>query len=41
MTQFYTDSDATGMVVFGLLWPLSVFGFIWEYVVTFYGGMFA
>jgi hypothetical protein len=28
------------MVIFGLLWPLSVFGFIWDYVVNFYGGIF-
>ncbi len=40
MTQFYTDSDATGMVIFGLLWPLPVFEFIWDHVATFYGRMF-
>ena len=40
MTQFYTGSGTSGMVIFGLLWPLSVFGFIWDYVVNFYGGIF-
>jgi hypothetical protein len=40
MTQFYTGSGTSGMVNFGLLWPLSFFGFIWDSVVNFYGRMF-
>ena len=28
MTQFYTGSDATEMVIFGLLWPLPTFEFL-------------
>jgi hypothetical protein len=40
MTQFYTGSGTSGMVIFGLLWPLSFFGFIWDSVVNFYGRMF-
>ncbi len=40
ITQFYTGSGTSGMVIFGLLWPLSFFGFIWDSVVNFYGGMF-
>ena len=40
MTQFYTGSDATEMVIFGLLWPLPAFEFLWDHVVNFYGRMF-
>ena len=40
MTQFYTGSGTSGMVIFGLLWPLSFFGLIWDSVVNFYGRMF-
>ena len=40
-TQFYTGSGTSRMVTFGLLWPLSVFGFIWDSVVNFYGRMFS
>ena len=40
MTQFYTGSDTTEMVIFGLLWPLPVFEFVWDRVVNFYGRMF-
>ena len=39
-TQFYTGSGTDGMVNFGLLWPLAFFGFIWDFVVSFYGQMF-
>ncbi len=40
MTQFYTGSGTSGMVIFGLLWPLSVFGFIWDHMVSLFGPMF-
>ncbi len=40
MTQFYTGSDTSGMVIFGLLWPLPAFEFLWDHVMNFYGQMF-
>jgi len=36
----HTSSSQDEIVSDGLLWPLFFFGFIWDYVVNFYGGMF-
>ena len=40
VVAMHSSSNQNEIIFDGLLWPLSFFGFLWDYVVNFYGGMF-
>jgi hypothetical protein len=37
----HPSSNEVEIVTDGLLWPLSIFGFVWKYLVSFFGPLFS